>query len=377
MRVFLWLLLAVLAASPVQAMPAFARQFNVGCETCHTVPPRLNGFGQAFLANNFHAAGLTRRGTLPITLITEFGHKDNPDARGAKLRALEVIVADGFGGEGRGGSYLIVGQGTTAERRAGDLGEAFVSLPVAGSRGQWAITAGQAALLRNQWWHHAQLTKTAPAALSLARVKAAAPSPALSRHHEEDHSGRASPAGRPSAFSFDDHLPSIRLDFFSGRGSDSGRPDGDYLTLGVPFAGRLALNDGARLGGARGLFLHAFRHRGAGSLGGFGYSHAGAHLAGLIATHDPRPDLSLLGIASTGRDADGGTQRLAAQGDWIVNPAWALTARLEALAGKERAVGWLAAATYYPLPLSVLRLTLEASQVGGEPRYALTARGQF
>jgi hypothetical protein len=37
---------------PTQAMPAFARQYQVSCNTCHSAFPRLNDFGEWFAGNN-------------------------------------------------------------------------------------------------------------------------------------------------------------------------------------------------------------------------------------------------------------------------------------------------------------------------------------
>src|SRR5215210_7809181 len=36
-----------------QAVPAFARKYNVSCATCHAGMPRLNPFGEAFRLNGF------------------------------------------------------------------------------------------------------------------------------------------------------------------------------------------------------------------------------------------------------------------------------------------------------------------------------------
>jgi hypothetical protein len=45
-------LLAALYPAPADAIPAFARKHNLTCTACHTKPPRLNDFGEAF-----HMAG--------------------------------------------------------------------------------------------------------------------------------------------------------------------------------------------------------------------------------------------------------------------------------------------------------------------------------
>jgi hypothetical protein len=42
-----------LQASPVGAIPAFARKYRVTCSLCHAPAPRLNAFGEQFAANGF------------------------------------------------------------------------------------------------------------------------------------------------------------------------------------------------------------------------------------------------------------------------------------------------------------------------------------
>jgi hypothetical protein len=41
-------LVAVASPRPVEAVPAFARQYDLQCNACHTRPPRLNRFGEQF-----------------------------------------------------------------------------------------------------------------------------------------------------------------------------------------------------------------------------------------------------------------------------------------------------------------------------------------
>ncbi len=40
-----------------QALPAFARKYNVNCTVCHTRPPQLNTFGERFLENGYQIPG--------------------------------------------------------------------------------------------------------------------------------------------------------------------------------------------------------------------------------------------------------------------------------------------------------------------------------
>ncbi len=46
----------ILLVQSVQANPAFARQYGLSCNTCHAAFPRLNRFGEQFLADNIRLA---------------------------------------------------------------------------------------------------------------------------------------------------------------------------------------------------------------------------------------------------------------------------------------------------------------------------------
>jgi hypothetical protein len=50
-------LIILCAASRASAIPAFARKYHTSCETCHTVYPKLNPFGEAFRHNGFRFPG--------------------------------------------------------------------------------------------------------------------------------------------------------------------------------------------------------------------------------------------------------------------------------------------------------------------------------
>ena len=46
-----------------QAIPAFARKYDVNCNACHTAPPILNPYGQRFLENGYQLPGTEDGGT--------------------------------------------------------------------------------------------------------------------------------------------------------------------------------------------------------------------------------------------------------------------------------------------------------------------------
>jgi hypothetical protein len=378
------LLLLLAAGSPGYALPKFAREYRLECRSCHSIPPRLNSFGEAFQANFFQWPGddppARRSGTeaVPVSAVAELSYTDDrtEDRRSTQFRNLYLFFAGGLRAGGRQGGYLFQTlAATNAEgEKGGNLEEAFVALPVAGRRAQWAVTLGQTTPLFHQWWHHTRLLSTGPTALAL-RPFGSEPE----EHHEEEEDHHAVIAAHPhrhgaEGFSFADHQAGVRLDYFSGRGQ--GTADGDYLMVGVPFDGRLALNRDARLGNARGIYAHAFRRWRQNTLGAFAYTHAGSHLGGVIGSRQFGESASLVGIGALGDD-EGHTRRLSLEGEYLVNPRLAAAARLEAIGGAENDVGTVAAVTYYPLDLPVLRLTLETIQRKGNRSVELSARVQF
>jgi hypothetical protein len=50
-------LLPLFVATQAQAIPAFARKYDVNCTACHTAPPILNTYGQRFLENGYQLPG--------------------------------------------------------------------------------------------------------------------------------------------------------------------------------------------------------------------------------------------------------------------------------------------------------------------------------
>jgi len=52
-----------------QAIPAFARKYEVSCNVCHTRQPRLNTFGQRFLENGYQLPGTADGGTAKKSLF--------------------------------------------------------------------------------------------------------------------------------------------------------------------------------------------------------------------------------------------------------------------------------------------------------------------
>jgi hypothetical protein len=52
-------LVVFLGARPAAAVPAFSRKYQTSCQTCHSIFPKLNPFGEAFRLNGYHLPGET------------------------------------------------------------------------------------------------------------------------------------------------------------------------------------------------------------------------------------------------------------------------------------------------------------------------------
>jgi len=52
----------VAGISDADAVPAFARKYDMTCNVCHTRQPRLNPFGQRFLENGYQLPGTSDGG---------------------------------------------------------------------------------------------------------------------------------------------------------------------------------------------------------------------------------------------------------------------------------------------------------------------------
>jgi hypothetical protein len=76
-RLVLPLAFTALLATPAEAIPAFARRYNMSCMTCHDPVPKLNAFGDRFAAQGFVLAeddtvGMTTLGDPLLRLSTTF-----------------------------------------------------------------------------------------------------------------------------------------------------------------------------------------------------------------------------------------------------------------------------------------------------------------
>lgn len=83
---------AVLAPQPAQAIPAFARKYNLKCYSCHTIPPALNKNGYMFKRLGYRLPPDEMDGAKPAPRIAELGK----DIKFSITNSLALIAQASF-----------------------------------------------------------------------------------------------------------------------------------------------------------------------------------------------------------------------------------------------------------------------------------------
>lgn len=86
--VVMGILLSLLFPATSEAIPAFARKYDLSCTSCHTNPPRLNAFGEAF-----HMAGFQ----IPMTTEGEIRKKRKIGRIWSETDFLNIFAIRGTG----------------------------------------------------------------------------------------------------------------------------------------------------------------------------------------------------------------------------------------------------------------------------------------
>ena len=70
-----------LSAAPAGAVPVFSRKYQTSCQTCHTIFPKLNPFGQAFRLNGYRMPAETEEQIKekPVSLGSDAQKRMFPD----------------------------------------------------------------------------------------------------------------------------------------------------------------------------------------------------------------------------------------------------------------------------------------------------------
>ncbi|HMD02114.1 MAG TPA: hypothetical protein VKG44_04015 [Candidatus Baltobacteraceae bacterium] len=88
-------LLLVAASRPAGAIPYFANEYGVTCQKCHSIIPRLNAFGQAFLDHGYSLPGAVAGRPFPLSAKLNLLFTSDPAAGFPKTTVdeLELFLA--------------------------------------------------------------------------------------------------------------------------------------------------------------------------------------------------------------------------------------------------------------------------------------------
>lgn len=367
-----WLTLvltAVLAcfwAEAVLAIPQFARRYEVGCGQCHSVPPKLNAFGEDFLAAGYHSPELQATKTWPlavwVTGRAESRRLDNGEREAIEPYVNRVELISGGRLLKPWLSYFVewrtVSQGTrgdgTLQNRSGRFEDLLVTADL--PRG-WEITAGQFRQV-DQVDVSRRLSLSEPLVLSTSL-------PGEGGDDARELSLRAfSPAGRS---------PSVRLGHTLEL--DGGWSWTTSAALPVPGEISIPLNSEAEDEASheidltlKGVVLESFLRKGVASFGGHVfYDDSERYLVNAVATAR-QGDLWWTVMAGVARSRGTDRARWSLEAEYLPSGRLGLGARLEDQAGDTRDVALIPYLTWH-FPRKFHRFTLTAEQRIQEGRH--------
>lgn len=96
----------------VTALPIFSHEYDVSCSKCHSIVPRLNEFGAAFMANGYRIPGVKPGPAFPISakanlLASSENQGSGDNGAGLPKQIVDEIELFTAGGIGDRSSYLV------------------------------------------------------------------------------------------------------------------------------------------------------------------------------------------------------------------------------------------------------------------------------
>jgi hypothetical protein len=85
------LLVLVAQPGPAEAIPYFAHEYGLKCQKCHSVIPRLNGFGQAFMDHGYTLPGTKPQSAFPISAKINLAYSSEPDPDGLPKAIVDEV----------------------------------------------------------------------------------------------------------------------------------------------------------------------------------------------------------------------------------------------------------------------------------------------
>ena len=254
------LIIIVEYTSPVNAIPLFARQYDVACNMCHLVSPKLNEIGEEFLANGYRFSDAPEETiqTIPFTVLFQGRYEDkiSKDVDRAYFRELEIIAAGPIGK--KGATYFIewlpynekLNSDGSMKNISGRFEDVFVSFPLSDKN---TITLGQ-------------FRASSQVDVSR-RLSISTPLPF---------------GAKVGSFAISSRSPSIGISHFEPE-EEGDVVDGWTSSIVVPFDGELTLNtDFSLKSTTEGVFLETYKREGLNSFGGYMFLGEDQVLSGII-----------------------------------------------------------------------------------------------
>ena len=259
------MIVLILSVQTIQAVPYFARKYSMSCVTCHVQVPKLNEYGEAFIARNYRLPNEEARptsATVPFAawISGRYQKQNSKSVEEAFLPKVELIS----GGPIRDTAlsyfveWRIVSRSVAAPDALKDRGGRFEDIFLNLSMGSHTFTVGQYRALR-QVDVSRRLSASEPALFS---TKLAVDNP----DNQRLQSLRAfSPSGRSPSISYQLHTV-----------SGDAPADGFFHAVTIPFGGEISLplSPGAKEnasfeleGKPKGVFLESFYRKGLNSVG--------------------------------------------------------------------------------------------------------------
>ncbi|MGH9788770.1 MAG: hypothetical protein ACRD4U_08740 [Candidatus Acidiferrales bacterium] len=353
------------------AAPHFARRYGVSCGTCHVIPPKLNQFGEEFLARGYRFPGdePTQR-TWPFAVWATWRGQweTGPAERGRGLPNRVEIISGGPNPRTRAFyflEWLPVSQQTDGNNRRverhGRFEDLFVSVPL--GRSDAFFTVGQFRAL-SQVDVSRRLSLSEPLAFATGVAGRPATTSRLTSLRSFSPSGRS---------------PGLRVHHQWQRGARAS--DGWYNSATVPFAGELVIPLTERVhheqgfafeARPKGAFVESYYRYKLSSFGGHAFLGDDRQLYGLVGVYNRGPWFSTaaLGFAherNGSRDTRVSWENELVPWDWL-----AVGVRVDDRTGSNRPVAVIPHVNFeFPLTTYVVRITGEYRQQRGNRQWLL------
>ncbi len=262
------LIVLFLFVQTTQAVPYFARKYGMSCVTCHVQVPKLNEYGEAFIARNYRLPDEEARSTtatvpFAVWISSRYEKQNSKNVDEAFLPKVELISGGPIKDTAR--SYFVewrlvsqsVASPDALKDRGGRFEDIFVNLEL-GECECHTVTVGQYRALR-QIDVSRRLSPSEPALLSTG----------LAGDESDNKRIQSLRAFKPSGRS-----PSISYQLHSVMGDAPS--DGLFHAVTVPFGGEISLplSPGAKQNASfeleekpKGVFLESFYRKGLNSVG--------------------------------------------------------------------------------------------------------------